>query len=189
MNRRLKAFIYISIALLGFAPVQAQTPRAEALKLEILLKLFSQNKNLALSEIDTVNLAIFYDPANAAAVEKAEQYENLITSATKMPFKGKPVRVNTLSAEEVASANWDTFRGVVVIPGERINLSSMLQHCAENQTLSMAADSTMSGQGISIAVDMNDEQQPEIWFNATSLNNEGASYEREILQLVQHLRF
>ena len=65
----------------------------------------------------------------------------------------------------------------------------MLQHCAENQTLSMAADSTMSGQGISIAVDMNDEQQPEIWFNATSLNNEGASYEREILQLVQHLRF
>mgnify|MGYP005725974551 CR=1 FL=1 len=184
-----KALFFIFIAVLGLQSLRGQADQENAVKFEILLKLLSLNKNFNLAEIDTVYLSMIFDASIEESDVKTGEYKQLLIDNLKLPFKEKPLVISKVVGQNMSSTDFRNSHGIIVLPESERFIKPVLNFCTNSQALSMAMDSTFCSQGVSIVVDYNENSQPEIWFNVTSLNNEGASYDKEILQLVQHLRW
>jgi hypothetical protein len=74
-----------------------------------------------------------------------------------------------------------------MIPGRNNRIPEILRRCVDSQVLSMATDSTLIAEGVSVAVEIDYKLQPVICFNLASLENEGAVYDSKILQLAKYM--
>lgn len=172
---------------MGFQPAWSQTVQIEELKAETLLKLLSQNRSLDYSQIDTVRMALVYDRTDARSQSEAENYRRLFLNNPHLPFKGKPLQIESEPNNRLRELPWGKMMAMVIIPGKNNRLAEILRRCAESDVLSMTADSTLIVQGVSVAVEIDYKLQPVICFNLTSLESEGAAYDAKILQLAKYM--
>lgn len=184
---RIRFLFLILLIGMGFQPAWNQTVQIEELKAETLLKLLSQNRSLKFSQIDTVRMALVYDRSDSRSQSEAENYRRLFLNIPNPPFKGKPLQIRPEPNNRLPELPWGKIMAVVIIPGKNNRLSEILRRCSESDVLSMATDSTLIVQGVSVAVEIDYKVQPIICFNLTSLESEGAAYDAKILQLAKYM--
>lgn len=184
---RIRFLFLILLIGMGFQPAWNQTVQIEELKAETLLKLLSQNRSLNFSQMDTVRMALVFDRADSRSQSEAENYRRLFLNIPNPPFKGKPLQIEQQPNNRLRELAWGKILAVVIIPGKNNRLSEILRRCSESDVLSMATDSTLIVQGVSVAVEIDYKVQPIICFNLTSLEREGAVYDAKILHLAKYM--
>ncbi len=160
-----------------------------ALSAEILLKLIALNDSLDLAGVDTVRIAVLYDPSDNTSVRQAAIYDSLLSQFPLPPFSGRPLAILRQSNRNLTALSRGKMHAIIVIPGRDNRLSGLREVCNRERILSMTTDSTLVSQGISAGVEINAEGKPEIWFNIKSLKDESAKYSMDVLKLAKHLIF
>lgn len=184
MNAIILRFFLIIFFATTFS-ARNQGTQIEDLKAEILLKLLSQNRSIDFAGVDSVRLAVVFDPADDRSRGAAETYRGLFQRFPNPPFKDRPLQVNTCSNAGLDSLSWDRLHAVVIISGRDNRLAELLKNCTDYRVLSMAVDTTLVRQGVSVGVEIDPDLQPAICFNLNSLEKEGAVYDANILELAR----
>lgn len=184
---RILFFLPLLLMMLTTKPAHPQVFPAEMLRVEVLLKLLSLNQGLDISSIDSVTIVLIYDGGDSTARRQAESYRRWFSDFPKPPFRGKPLRILSISNRALADISWTTIQAVVVLPGKENRVDAIQEKCADFKVLSMTTDSTLVSRGIASGVTLNSSREPEIWFNVESLEAEGAIYRVEILQLAKQI--
>ena len=183
--RRIHSWVIVFLVLPALAA--AQPVNIDHLKSEILLKLLSQNRNFDFQSDDTVSIAIIFNAGDTSSQARAAIYERILAEHRHSPFRRNKMRIVSRAHTDLPAAGWGKLHAALLMPGTLINLGELLEACAASQALSMSTDSLMVKLGVSIAVEVNDDLQPEIWFNANSLSRENGAYDARILQLVKNV--
>jgi hypothetical protein len=180
-------FLLIFLAETGYRPAWNQSVQIEELKAEILLKLLSQNRSVDFSRMDSVRFAILYDQNDSRSSAAAENYQRIFFNFPNSLFKGKSLVIEREANNRLSGLSWQKILAVVMIPGKNNRIPEILRRCVDSQVLSMATDSTLIAEGVSVAVEIDYKLQPVICFNLASLENEGAVYDSKILQLAKYM--
>lgn len=159
----------------------------QPLQAEMLLKLLSQNQRFQELREDTVKIIIIVDPADPVYADNARQFQEWFHAVTPAPFHAKKLQIDQVLITKIAELDMLKYRGALIISGRRSNISRCLQKCQDAGVVSMSPDPALVRLGVSISVDTTSDRQPEIWFNATSLQLESAVYDSNILELVKHI--
>lgn len=180
-------FIFIIFAILYISPARNQSTQAEELTAEMLLKLLSLNQNPAFHRADTMRFEIVYDETDSLSQKKAGEYLRIISGFQHPPFKGKPLSIGKHPNIGLDNIHWNKISAVLIIPGKNNRILDLLEKSRQYQTLLISTDAALIDDGVSIAVEVDENLKPQIYFNLSSLKIADAVYDAQILELAKYM--
>lgn len=179
---------FAGMLLLLITVSYSQNLHRDAVAVEILLKLLLENQQRDFSLARTVEVAVIYDASDAIAKNEATRYQRIFETVADSLHKIS-LSARLLPVQRLAQLSGTRYQAAFLNRVPADSLARILRQCGDERILSLAADTSYVNRGVSIGVYLDGAGQPHIWFNIRSLNDEGASFPKEILKLAEQLKF
>ncbi len=166
----------------------SQNFHRDAVAVEILIKLLLENQQRDFSLAQPVEIAVIYDASDAIAKNDAVRYQQVFASVSDSLGKIS-LSAHLLPARDLAQLSGTRFQAAFLHRVPADSLARIVQHCAGERILTLSTDTSYVSRGVSVGVYPDSAGQPHIWFHVRSLNDEGASFPKEILKLAEQLKF